>query len=124
MERRTPAETVQGFLLAARAGNYALAAHYLWLNHIALRLQPTEGVRLARRLRFIIDRPLFIDYNKLPDDDGDGTRKRFQLGVLPLARGTQPIRLVKVDLALDESAWVFDEDTVRENVGQLTTIPT
>ena len=28
---------MQGFLLAARAGNHALAAHYLWLNHIALR---------------------------------------------------------------------------------------
>jgi len=113
VERHTPAETVQGFLAAARAGNYALAAHYLWLNHISLRLQPTEGARLARRLRFVIDRPLFIDYNKLPDDDGDGTRKRFQLGVLPLSHGTQPIRLVKVDLAPDEIAWVFDEDTVR-----------
>src|SRR5262249_42032206 len=39
--------------------------------------------------------------------------KRSRVGLLPLAHGTQPIRLVKVDLAPDESAWVFDEDTVR-----------
>ena len=54
--RETPAAAVQGFLRAAHAGHYLLAAHYLWPNPLPNEVQATEAARLARRLRYVIDR--------------------------------------------------------------------
>ncbi len=62
VERDTPIAAVQGFLQATHAGRYELAAHYLWLNHVPKSDQTAEGARLARRLRFVIDRKLYLDF--------------------------------------------------------------
>ena len=43
VDRETPAAAVQGFLRAAHAGHYLLAAHYLWLNHLPNEHQPTDA---------------------------------------------------------------------------------
>jgi len=56
VDRETPAAAVQGFLRAAHAGHYLLAAHYLWLNPLPNEVQATEAARRARRLRYVIDR--------------------------------------------------------------------
>jgi len=109
--RKTPAATVQGFLSAAHAGHYPLAAHYLWLNHLPMAVQATEGARLARRLRYVIDRKLYLDFSKEPSVDSPA--RLDQLGTLPLGNTNQPIRLIRVDLGGDRHAWVFNEDTVR-----------
>jgi small-conductance mechanosensitive channel len=116
VDRSTPLATVQGFLRAAHAEQYTTAAHYLSLNHIPKAQQATEGARLARRLRFVIDRKLFLDYSKISDDpDGNAGShpKRIQLGTLPLQNANQPIRLVRVEIAPNQLGWVFDEDTVK-----------
>ncbi len=111
VERDTPLAAVQGFLQAAHAGHYDLAAHYLWLNHIPKSDQAAQGARLARRLRFVIDRKLYLDLGRELAIDSSG---RFaQLGTLPLGNTNQPIRLAQVDLVGDRHAWVFSEDTVR-----------
>ena len=111
LERDTPLAAVQGFLQAAHAGHYDLAAQYLWLNQIPKSDQPAQGARLARRLRFVIDRKLYLDYGREPAIDSSG---RFaQLGTLPLGNTSQPIRLIRADLGGDRHAWVFSEDTVR-----------
>ncbi len=60
VDRDSPSATVQGFLRAAHTGHYALAAHYLWLNHLPIASQAAEGARLARRLRYVIDRKLYL----------------------------------------------------------------
>jgi small-conductance mechanosensitive channel len=111
VERDTPIAAVQGFLQAAHAGRYELAAHYLWLNHVPKSDQTAEGARLARRLRFVIDRKLYLDFGREPAIDSSG---RFaQLGTLPVGNANQPIRLIRVDLGGDRPPWVFSEDTVR-----------
>jgi len=92
VDRHTPLSTVQGFLRAAHDEDYSLAAYYLWLNHIPNPDQPRQGARLARRLRFVIDRKLFLDLPKISDDpEGDSTSnpKRVQLGSPALAVGRQ-----------------------------------
>ncbi len=116
VDRSTPLATVQGFLRAAHAEQYEIAAHYLYLNHVPREEQLGEGARLARRLRFVIDRKLFLDYSKISDDpDGNAGShpKRVQLGTLPLQNAGQPIRLVRVEDAPNHFVWVFDEETVK-----------
>ena len=56
VDRSSPLATVQGFQTATHHANYALAAHYLSLDHIPKADQPKEGARLARRLRFVAER--------------------------------------------------------------------
>jgi small-conductance mechanosensitive channel len=115
VDRSTPQDTVEGFLRAAHAGHYAVAAHYLWLNHIPKQNQAREGARLARRLRFVLDRKLFyLDLARLNQEaESDPNRHKVQLGSIPLSNVNQPIRLVKVILNDGQSAWVFDEATVK-----------
>jgi small-conductance mechanosensitive channel len=111
VDRDSPSATVQGFLSAAHAGHYLLAAHYLWLNHLPKSSQAMEGARLARRLRYVIDRKLYIDFSREPS--ADSPARLDELGTLPLGNTNQPIRLIRVDLGGDHHAWVFSEDTVR-----------
>ncbi|HYR56258.1 MAG TPA: mechanosensitive ion channel family protein [Myxococcaceae bacterium] len=116
VDRSTPLSTVQGFLRAAHAEQYEIAAHYLYLNHIPMAEQLREGARLARRLRFVIDRKLFLDYSKISDDpegNAGSHPKRVQLGTLPLQNASQPIRLVRIEDAPNQLVWVFDEETVK-----------
>lgn len=116
VDRSTPLATVQGFLRVAHAEQYEVAAYYLWLNHIPKEEQPREGARLARRLRFVIDRRLFLDYSKIsdePEGNAGSHPKRVQLGTLPLQNVSQPIRLVRVESAPNQLVWVFDEDAVK-----------
>src|SRR4051812_18100313 len=58
LDRTNPLATVQGFLNAAHHGDYPLAAHYLNLDGVAEKDQALKGPRLARRLRFVLDRQL------------------------------------------------------------------
>src|SRR6202050_4566388 len=51
--RNTPYGTVFGFLQAAQAGDYSIAAQYLQMS--AARRQ-TEGVTLATNLKVVMDR--------------------------------------------------------------------
>ncbi len=114
VDRETPLATVQGFFDAARAGDDEVAAHYLYLDHLPRQTQAAEGSRLARRLRFVLDRKLVIDYAKLskaPQADA-GVPGYELLGTLKLRRGQQTIRLQNVELD-GGRGWVFSQDTVR-----------
>jgi hypothetical protein len=115
VRRETPLETVQGFLESAHQGNYAEAAHYLDLDSIARSQQPEKGKKLARRLRFILDRKLPVDLTSLskePEGDPDAPR-HDQLGTIELKHSRVPIRVSRVSLSSGEPVWVFSEETVR-----------
>lgn len=115
VDRDTPLTTLQGFLRAAHAGHYDVAAHYLLLNSIPKDLQRSEGARLARRLRFVIDRTLYpLDYGKLTEVPSDTTHiKLDQIGVIEPRHANEPIHLVRRQLPGGQQVWLFDEDTVR-----------
>ncbi len=114
VDRRTPMATASGFLDAAHARDAARAPHYLSLSHLPPGQQAEEGLRLARRLVFVLDRMLWLDFSNIsqkPEGDAAGT-VYASLGQIPLPRGSVDVRLQRVD-GPDGPVWVVSEDTVR-----------
>jgi small-conductance mechanosensitive channel len=114
VDRSTPLATVQGFLAAAHRGGYETAAHYLALDWLSKDRQKTEGPRLARRLRFVLDRKVFLDYGAISKDpEGDPAKPGYdQLGTIPLGNKNIPIRVSKY-VVEGKPTWVFSTITVR-----------
>ncbi|MFL5346871.1 MAG: mechanosensitive ion channel family protein [Hyalangium sp.] len=117
VDRQTPVATVHGFIEAAHAGDYRRAAHYLDLDFLPRSEQAERGAQLARRLKFVLDRKLPIDFSVLSKSpEGDPTEPRFdQLGTILLNDVEVPIRLQRV-VGSDDGAlvWVFNESTVKQ----------
>ena len=63
--RGTPRSSVEGFLSAAREGNFALAARYLDLSRLPADAQASQGPRLARQLWFVLERRATMDLSAL-----------------------------------------------------------
>jgi len=110
LDRSSPYATAQGFLAAARQGHVAAAAHDLWLDNLPREDQAAEGARLARRLRFVLDRQA-LDLEGLPKD-GDSGPGAVALATLDVDGKSIPVRLVRVRTD-GGTAWVFSRDTVR-----------
>jgi small-conductance mechanosensitive channel len=114
VDRSSPLATVQGFLTAAHHGDYEDAAHYLALDWLPRDKQKVEGPRLARRLRFVLDRKLFLDLAAVSKDpQGDPAKSGYdQLGTIPLEKHNVPIRVSKFEVD-GKPTWVFSQITVR-----------
>jgi MscS family membrane protein len=63
--RGTPRSSVEGFLSAAREGNFALAARYLDLSRLPADAQASQGPSLARQLWFVLERRATMDLSAL-----------------------------------------------------------
>ncbi|MFN0062382.1 MAG: mechanosensitive ion channel family protein [Myxococcaceae bacterium] len=124
VDRTNPLSVVQGFLESAHQGNYASAAHYLSVDHLAPQDQATLGPRLARRLRFVVDRELGLDLSTItrnPEGQPEGTRV-LELGVIAVGKVKYPIRLARVSQAEGDDIWLFDRSTVRAIDGLFTVV--
>ncbi len=66
--RQVPRSTVRRFLAATGGRNYALAAEYLDLSKPAAEEATTQGPKLARQFRIVLDRALWIDPDQLSDE--------------------------------------------------------
>lgn len=101
------------FTELTRGGEYQKAARYLDLSSV----EASDGPLLAKRLRDVLDRHLFIDLEKLsPNPRGnteDGSpADRDELGSVPGAAGKpEPVTIVR---RVDRSGarWVFSASTV------------
>ena len=114
VDRSSPLSTVQGFQTAAHHSDYELAAYYLALDWVPKDKQKTEGPRLARRLRFVLDRKLFLELGAISKEaQGDPARPGYdQLGTIPLEKQNVPIRVSKYEVD-GKPTWVFSTITVR-----------
>jgi hypothetical protein len=114
LDRSSPLATVQGFQTAAHKADYKLAAHYLDLDPIPRERQAEEGPRLARRLRYVLDRKLFLDLGAISKDpEGDPARPGYDtLGAIALAKQNVPIRVSRLRVN-GEPVWVFSPYTVK-----------
>ena len=114
LDRGSPLATVQGFQTAAHHGDYRVAAFYLALDWMPRDKQKTEGPRLARRLRFVLDRKLFLDLGAISKEpQGDPAKPGYdQLGTIALEKQNVPIRVSKYEID-GEPTWVFSTITVR-----------
>jgi MscS family membrane protein len=111
-ERETPRSTVLGFLAAARAGDWALAATHLDLSGLPPASRERQGPRLARQLAIVLERTLPLDPDALSDDPAgdrqDGLPPEVErVGTVPAADGP-------VDVLLRRTAggWRFGPRTV------------
>jgi small-conductance mechanosensitive channel len=114
VDRRTPTSMVEGFLAAAHARDDDRAPHYLFLSHLPAGQQVTEGPRLARRLMFVLDRALWLDFSRISQQpEGDPADPLYDtLGQVAVKQGSRVIRLQRVETP-EGAVWVFSEDTVR-----------
>lgn len=100
-ERGTPRSAMLGYLLAAREGDFARAARYLDLRRIPASKRAELGPELARKLKVILDRTLWVDLEALsaePEGDpADGLpRNRDRVGVIESSRGPVHVYLDRV----------------------------
>jgi len=73
-DRGTPRSSFQGFLKAAEDGDFKKAANYLDLHHLPTWMDATEGPELARQLKIVLDRALWVD-PELISTNADGNLK-------------------------------------------------
>ncbi|HSB62242.1 MAG TPA: mechanosensitive ion channel domain-containing protein [Vicinamibacteria bacterium] len=108
----SPRASLAAFLDLTRAGRYAQAARYLGLPED----QQDRGPELARRLRAVLDRHLWVepeDVSPLSEGSpGDGQPPGVELlgGVVTGEGHRQPVRLVKAE-DRDGPYWAFSETT-------------
>ncbi|MFQ5416433.1 MAG: mechanosensitive ion channel family protein [Myxococcota bacterium] len=118
-DRGTPRSAVMGFLTACRDGDYERAANYLHLGSVPTSRRAQRGPALARKLKTLLDRELWIDPDQLSDEAGgfssDGLRARSDLvGVIHADDKSVDIVLDRVPRGDGVSVWKFSSRTVRE----------
>ena len=76
--RGVPRSSVRGFLTAAKSRDYTRASEYLDLRNLPEEATPAQGYELARQLKIVFDRVLWIDLELLstnPEGDGEDTSR-------------------------------------------------
>lgn len=99
---RSPRGSMLRFLVAARAGDFAKAAEHLDLRRIPADERAVRGARLARDLKIVLDRRLWVDLEALsaePEgDQDDGLRPGVdRVGTIQTDRGPVDILLERVE---------------------------
>jgi MscS family membrane protein len=117
LERQTPRSSVRGYLVACRDGDYARAARHLDLRGLSATEREARGPTLARQLKTVLDRTLWIDLEALSDqprgelDDGLPPR-RDRVGTLTTERGPVEVWVERVGDAPGRRAWKISSVTV------------
>jgi MscS family membrane protein len=102
---------MQAYLVAARDGDYASAARHLDLSAIPEAERAQRGPQLARQLKVVLDRRLWVDADLLSDDpagnvDDDLPNGRDELGAIDAKGG--PVRIVLQRISAgDRAGWKF-----------------
>jgi len=110
----SPRAALSDFRRLTREGNFAGAARYLDLT----KVNSDEGPTLARHLKEVLNRRLWLDPNKLsPESRGnlsDNQTDREELGTIRGASGEpQPVVLVRKSYR-PGSHWLFSSETVAQ----------
>ena len=112
--RGSPRGTVKGYLEACREGDYKKASNYLDLRRI-----PGDGPTLARKLRTVLSRTLWVDVETLSQDHkgtaNDGLPSyRDRLGTIDVKEGKVDILLQRVPREDGVSIWKIAGVTVAQ----------
>jgi MscS family membrane protein len=116
LQRDTPRGAVVGYLRAGRDNDWERAARYLDLSRLSPGERVSEGPRLARQLKRVLDRELWVEPESLSDepsgDTGDGLPPgRDRLGTVRLGDEDVPIRVERVPED-GETVWKLSAATV------------
>jgi MscS family membrane protein len=109
--KESPRAAVSDYLALCRDGRYGEAARYLSLDEA----EKERGPDLARRLKAVLDRNLWVDLDELsPDPEGnvsDGLPAGVdEIGKIPWRGNPLPVRLARSEEG--SARWVFTPETV------------
>ncbi len=113
--RDTPYGTVFGFLQAAQAGNYSIAAQYLQMNSAR---RESEGDTLAMKLKVVMDRS--FAGNLKPSKQPEGTPQenipldRQNLGTMSSGDVEAPLELIRVTQPNVGKIWLISSETLEK----------
>jgi MscS family membrane protein len=117
-DRGTPQTSIEGFLNATRDGDFDRAAKYLDLRRLPKGTAQEQGPILARKLKMVLDRTLWVDVDSLSDlPEGlteDGLpRNRDLVGRIETPDGPIQILIERVPRGDGVSIWKISSATVR-----------
>jgi MscS family membrane protein len=119
LNRGVPRSSVGNFLAAANERDYARAAEYLDLHNLPLGITASQGPELARQLKIVLDRVLWIDLDLVSaSPDGDQTdglpHERDRVGQIVGRERTYDLLLQQVLREDGVSIWKFAGTTVAD----------
>jgi len=117
--RGTPRSSVRGYLLSANERNYVQAAEYLDLRSLPPHLIESQGPELARQLKIVLDRTLWIDLETLsasPEGDAQDNLPavREHVGKISTEERNYDLLLQRVPRGDGMYIWKFAGLTVAE----------
>jgi MscS family membrane protein len=111
--RNTPSNSVLGFLKAATAGDYSIAAQYLQMG--AARRQ-SEGEQDATKLKFVLDKAFTGNYGRFNQPEGvpqEGVALGHQkLGTISAGDVEVDLDLVRVSDPSAGKVWLISSETL------------
>jgi len=116
-DRGAPRTSMEGYLLAARAGDYERAAEYLDLRRLPSKVRDARGPQLARELKVVLDRTLWVDLDALSPDPGGAQKDglpagRDLVGRIDTKRGPVDVLLERVPREDGVRIWKVSAKTV------------
>jgi len=111
--RTTPSNSILGFLKAAQAGDYDIAAQYLQMS--AAHRQ-SEGAQTAQKLKFVLDHAFTGNLSRYNQPDGtpqEGVALgRQKLGTMTAGDVEADLELVRVSDASAGKIWLISAETL------------
>ena len=119
LDRGVPRSAVEGYMEAARAHDWERAAEYLDLRNLPRGMDAGEGPQLARQLKIVLDRVLWIDLATLsasPEGHGQDALPQYRerVGVIDMPKGKIEVLLQHVPREDGVLIWKFSNRTVGE----------
>lgn len=113
----SPRSAARGYLEACRAGDYERAAQSLDLRRLPASARRAEGPALARKLKAVMDRELWVEVDELSDEPAgkpdDGLpADRDLIGTITTAKGPAAIALERVPGGNGAPVWKISAATV------------
>jgi MscS family membrane protein len=118
-DRGSPRSAMRGFLSAGRAGEWERAAQFLELRGLPAGLRNEDPAVLARQLKTVLDRTLWVELETLSDDPAgtpdDGLPpRRERVGQIDAAVPPVPVYLDRVAREDGVRIWKLSAATLRE----------
>ena len=116
--RDTPHGSALGYLKSGREGDYERAAKYLDLRRLPITIHSVDATELARQLKIVLDRTLWVDMSLLSEDpkghaeDGLPSHRDY-VGSVELGERKVDILLQRVRLDDGTYVWLIANATVR-----------
>jgi len=116
-DRGTPRSSVAGYILAVKNNDFERAAEYLDLRNLPQGYNKQDGPELARQLKIVLDRSLWIDMDLLSTDPKGHTEDglpsyRDLLGQIQSAGKKTDVLLQRVPRGDGVTIWKFSSKLV------------